>query len=98
MSIQDLGSLGELVGAAAVVVSIIYLAVQIKQNSRLVRSSGYQTAVQVAEPPAPPPLPVDAVDPETGEPDEAAYSAWLVEWLAYAEKYGEETPEDPDRV
>ncbi len=53
--------------------------------------------VVTATAPPPPPVP-DAVDPVTGEPDEAAYSAWLVEWLAYAEKYGEETPEDPDRV
>ncbi|MEM8705308.1 MAG: hypothetical protein AAGE98_02545 [Actinomycetota bacterium] len=49
------------------------------------------------ERPAPPPLP-NAVDPSTGEPDEAAYTAWLVEWLAYAEKYGEETPDDPNRI
>ena len=48
MNWDAIGAIGELVGAAAVVVSIIYLAVQIKQNSRLVRSSGYQTAVQVA--------------------------------------------------
>ena len=48
--------------------------------------------------PAPPPLPDTAVDPVTGEPDQAAYQAWLVEWLAFAEKYGEETPDDPTRV
>jgi len=47
---------------------------------------------------APPPLPENAVDPVTGEPDRAAYQAWLVEWLAYAEKYGEETPDDPNRI
>ena len=46
---------------------------------------------------APPPLPT-AVDPETGEPDEEAYRAWLVEWLSYAEQYGDEAPTDPDRV
>lgn len=44
----------------------------------------------------PPPVP-DAVDPETGEPDEAAYSAWLKEWLSYAERYGDEAPGDPTR-
>lgn len=48
--------------------------------------------------PGPPPLPESSIDPETGEPDQAAYQAWLIEWLAYAEKYGEETPEDPSRV
>ncbi len=43
--------------------------------------------------PAPPPLPTNS-----GEVDEAAYTAWLVEWLAFAEKYGDEMPEDPNRV
>ena len=55
------------------------------------------TPAATATAPPPPPLPT-AVDPVTGEPDQAAYTAWLVEWLAYAEKYGEETPEDPSRV
>ena len=48
MNWDAIGALGELVGAAAVVVSIIYLALQVKQNSAHVRSSGYQTAVQSA--------------------------------------------------
>jgi hypothetical protein len=34
MTLQDLGSLGELVGAIAVVVSLVYLAFQIRQNTR----------------------------------------------------------------
>ena len=46
----------------------------------------------------PPPLPEGAIDPVTGEPDQAAYQAWLIEWLAYADTYGEETPDDPSRV
>jgi DMSO/TMAO reductase YedYZ heme-binding membrane subunit len=46
----------------------------------------------------PPPLPVDAVDPLTGEPDEEAYSAWLKDWLAFAESYGDTAPDDPSRV
>lgn len=37
-----------------------------------------------------PPLPTDAEDPVTGQPDEAAYRAWLKEWLIYAEQYGDE--------
>ncbi len=45
----------------------------------------------------PPPLPDAALDPATGKPDEAVYAAWLVEWLAYAERYGEETADDPAR-
>jgi len=54
-------------------------------------------AVQVAAPVGPPPLPEAAVDPATGKPDESVYTAWLVEWLDYAERYGEETPDDPNR-
>lgn len=54
-------------------------------------------AVDVATVPPPPPVP-DAIDPITGEPDQAAYTAWLVEWLAYAEQYGEDTPDDPNRA
>lgn len=49
-------------------------------------------------PAGPPPVPDDAVDPVTGEPDQAVYSRWLKEWLAYAEQYGDETTEDPSRV
>ncbi len=47
---------------------------------------------------APPELPVQAIDPSTGEPDEAAYREWLVEWLAFAEQYGDEAPSDPSRA
>jgi hypothetical protein len=46
----------------------------------------------------PPPLPIDAIDPVTGEADEAAYKEWLVDWLAYAERYGDDAPADPTRV
>lgn len=49
------------------------------------------------QPVGPPPLP-DAVDPITGEPDEQAYTVWLTEWLAFAEKYGDEAPDDPSRA
>jgi len=34
MTIQDIGAIGELVGAIAVVVSLVYLASQIRQNTR----------------------------------------------------------------
>jgi hypothetical protein len=34
MTFQDLGSLGELVGGIAVVVSVVYLAIQIRHNTR----------------------------------------------------------------
>jgi hypothetical protein len=34
MSIQDLGAIGELIAACATVVTLLYLAVQIRQNNR----------------------------------------------------------------
>jgi hypothetical protein len=43
MSLQDLGNIGEFVAAVAVVVSLIYLAVQIRQNTRSVRASTYHS-------------------------------------------------------
>ena len=39
MSIQDWGAIGEIVGALAVVASLIYLAVQIRQNTRQISQS-----------------------------------------------------------
>ncbi len=42
MTLEDLGNLGEFVAAVAVVVSLIYLALQIRQNTRSVRDSAYQ--------------------------------------------------------
>jgi hypothetical protein len=39
MSLEDLGNIGEFVAAVAVVVSLIYLAVQIRQNTRWLRAS-----------------------------------------------------------
>jgi len=39
MTIQDWGALGEIIGAVAVVVSLIYLAIQIRQNTRQISQS-----------------------------------------------------------
>jgi hypothetical protein len=44
MSLEDLGNIGEFVAAVAVVVSLIYLAVQIRQNTRSVRASTHHSA------------------------------------------------------
>ena len=38
MTIQDLGSIGELVGAVATVATLAYLAIQIRANTRMMRS------------------------------------------------------------
>jgi hypothetical protein len=43
MSLEDLGNIGEFVAAIAVVVSLIYLAVQIRQNTRTLRLGSIQT-------------------------------------------------------
>ena len=42
MSIQDLGSIGELIAAIATVLTLIYLAFQLRQNTRAMRSSTFQ--------------------------------------------------------
>ncbi len=45
MDIMELGALGELIGAAAVVVTLGYLAVQIRQSSKSSRQQGYHDLV-----------------------------------------------------
>jgi len=42
MSIQDLGSIGELIAALATLATLIYLAVQIRQNTRAIKSATFQ--------------------------------------------------------
>ncbi len=42
MTLQDLGNIGEFVGAIGVIASLVYLAVQIRQNTRAVRSNTSQ--------------------------------------------------------
>ena len=42
MNIMELGAIGELVGGVAVIASLIYLAVQIRQNTRATYASSYQ--------------------------------------------------------
>jgi hypothetical protein len=47
VSIQDLGSIGEVIAAMATVATLVYLALQIRQNSAVVRTSNYwQLAAQ----------------------------------------------------
>jgi hypothetical protein len=45
VTLQDLGNLGEFISAIAVVVSLAYLAVQIRQNTKTVRTSTYQAVL-----------------------------------------------------
>jgi len=43
MTIQDLGSIGEVVGAAATVATLIYLAIQIRAHTSAVKSAAAQS-------------------------------------------------------
>ncbi len=45
MTLQDLGSIGEFVAAIATLLTLIYLAAQIRQNTRAVRSTAFQQVV-----------------------------------------------------
>ena len=42
MTLEDLGNLGEFLGAIGVIASLVYLAVQIRQNTRAVNSNTSQ--------------------------------------------------------
>ena len=44
MTVQDLGSIGEFVAAIATLITLVYLARQIRQNTRSVRRSAFQEA------------------------------------------------------
>ena len=46
MTIQDLGSLGELIAAIATLVTLAYLALQIRQSTTVSRASTVQSTVQ----------------------------------------------------
>ena len=46
MDIQQLANIGEAVGGLGVVISLLYLAFQIRQNTRAVRSSSYHQAAE----------------------------------------------------
>ena len=48
MSLDDLGNIGELVAAIGVIASLIYLAVQIRQNTRSVRAATHHSAMRGA--------------------------------------------------
>jgi hypothetical protein len=43
MTLEDLGNIGEFLGAIGVVVSLVYLALQIRLNSRSIQASSYQS-------------------------------------------------------
>jgi hypothetical protein len=45
VTLESLGNLGEFIGALAVLASLVYLALQIRQNTRTVRSATHQSWV-----------------------------------------------------
>jgi hypothetical protein len=47
MSLEDLGNIGELVAAIGVIASLIYLAIQIRQNTRWLRASTHHSLTSV---------------------------------------------------
>ena len=42
-TLEQLGDLGEFVGAIGVIISLLYLATQVRQNTRSIKGSAYQT-------------------------------------------------------
>lgn len=46
MNLETLGSIGDLLGGIGVVASLIYLGVQIRQNTKALRSSSYHQAAE----------------------------------------------------
>lgn len=46
MSLQDLGNLGEFVGALGVVISLVYLARQMNQNTQSIRAASFNSMVE----------------------------------------------------
>jgi hypothetical protein len=43
VNLEDLGNVGEFIGGLAVFVTLVYLAIQIRQNTRMLRASAEQT-------------------------------------------------------
>lgn len=82
MTLQDLGSIGEFVAAIATLVTLVYLALQIRQNTRSIRTSAYQeTSRDIAE----------SIDRLATDPEIARI------WLAGARDYESLSREDRQR-
>lgn len=48
MNLEDLGNIGELVGAIGVICTLAYLAVQIRQNTRALKATSHQETTREA--------------------------------------------------
>ncbi len=49
MTLQDLGDLGDLIGGVAVVITLIYLAAQVRQNTSLITAQTVQASVDATQ-------------------------------------------------
>ncbi len=49
MTIQDLGSIGELIAALVTLATLVYLAIQIRQNTQTVRTTTYQAVLEASD-------------------------------------------------
>ena len=67
MSIQDLGALGEFVAAIAVIVSLVYLAIQVRRAGKMAKASVLQS------------LQSDVLRLVTGDPEIIAFRQLIVE-------------------
>jgi hypothetical protein len=96
MNWEAIGAIGEVLGAAAVVVTLGYLAVQIRQNSQAVKNSAAQSLLSEANGS----LRVAASDPGTAravilgqtlfddlsEAERAQFLAWIFAWMRTIEQ------------
>jgi hypothetical protein len=48
VTLEDLGNLGDFIGGLAVIATLLYLAVQIRQNTKILRTSAEQSADPIA--------------------------------------------------
>jgi hypothetical protein len=48
VTLEDLGNLGDFVGGLAVIATLLYLAIQIRQSTKILRTSAEQTADPIA--------------------------------------------------
>ena len=46
MTLQDLANLGEFIGSVAVVLSLVYLAIQVRQNTASIRTENFARALE----------------------------------------------------
>ncbi|MCP5183700.1 MAG: hypothetical protein H6993_07040 [Pseudomonadales bacterium] len=103
MSIQDLGSIGELLGSIAVLITIVYLAVQIRQNTRALHTATRETSISrtidfarnFAKDPQQSELYLSGLQnyPDMGQPDKFRFEQILfslaVDWVDQQTNYNE---------